>query len=170
VELTGLTPQRGKKTGWPGAFLAELAQTASVSAACQAARVSRTIAYRRRAANQAFAESWSDALEEALDALELEARRRAVEGVERPVYYKGQECGRIRRYSDSLLIFLLKAYRPWKFRDNYAGKDPADTVQVEVKYVEEDVPEVLGSLGYVRKDAGGPEPSITLPGGNCSNA
>ena len=48
----------------------------------------------------------------------LEARRRAVEGVERIVYHKGVECGRVREYSDTLLMFLLRSHRPQKYRDN----------------------------------------------------
>ena len=52
-----------------------------------------------------------------MDDLELEARRRAVEGTERPVFYQGGEVGYVREYSDTLLIFLLKAHRPNKFRE-----------------------------------------------------
>ena len=33
------------------------------------------------------------------------------------VFYQGEECGRILRYSDSLMMFLLKAHRPAKFRE-----------------------------------------------------
>ena len=59
------------------------------------------------------------AREEAADTLEAEARRRAIEGVEEPVFHKGQRVGTVRKYSDLLLIFLLKGVRPQKFRDNY---------------------------------------------------
>ena len=51
------------------------------------------------------------------DALEQEARRRALEGVEEPVFCRGERVGVIRRYSDALLILLLKAKRPEQFRD-----------------------------------------------------
>ena len=44
--------------------------------------------------------------------LELEARRRAYEGVEKPVFHAGEECDFIRQYSDVLMMFLLKAHRP----------------------------------------------------------
>jgi hypothetical protein len=37
---------------------------------------------------------------------------RAVEGVERPVFQRGQQVGTIREYSDRLLMFMLKARRP----------------------------------------------------------
>ena len=64
-----------------------------------------------------FALAWDVAVDAAADALELEARRRAVEGTEKPVFFQGYECGRIREYSDTLLIVLLKANRPGKFRE-----------------------------------------------------
>ena len=50
---------------------------------------------------------------------EVEARRRAVEGVEEPVgWFQGTPGGTVRKYSDTLLIFLLKGARPHKYRDN----------------------------------------------------
>ena len=55
-----------------------------------------------------YAEAFRDAHQEACDSLRSEARRRAVEGVVKPVYYQGVECGGIREYSDTLLIFLMK--------------------------------------------------------------
>ena len=52
-----------------------------------------------------------------MDLLEGEARRRAT-GISRDIYYAGEVVGAERVYSDTLLIFLLKAHRPAKFRDN----------------------------------------------------
>ena len=55
--------------------------------------------------------------------LEDEAVRRAVDGVRKPIFYKGKPiriCGEIvyeTEYSDALLIQLLKAYNPEKFGD-----------------------------------------------------
>jgi hypothetical protein len=74
----------------------------------------------------AYAEKFASAREEAVDLLEGEALRRAVQGVEEPVFYKGERVdkGQVRRYSDVLLIFLLKANRPVKFRDRVEITDP----------------------------------------------
>ena len=44
--------------------------------------------------------------------LEDEARRRAVDGVDEPVFQQGKQVGTIRKHSDTLLIFLLKGIRP----------------------------------------------------------
>ena len=59
---------------------------------------------------------------EACDALEAEARRRAVEGVRKPIYCQGEICGTVREYSDTLLFFLLKGAMPEKYRDDYRAE------------------------------------------------
>jgi hypothetical protein len=53
-----------------------------------------------------------------VDALEEEALRRGVEGVLEPVWYNGEIVGHRRKYSDNLLMFMLKGRRPETFRDN----------------------------------------------------
>ena len=68
--------------------------------------------------------------------LEAEARRRAAIGVDEPVFYKGKVVGHIRKYSDNLLMFLLKAHWPEKFRDNYGVEHSGPSggpVKVEAK-------------------------------------
>ena len=102
--------------GWQATFLGELAETGNVKAACARARVGRTTAYRHRQDDGAFARAWADAVEDAGDVLEAEAVRRAVTGTEEPVYWQGKAVGTVRKYSDQLLILLLKAAK----RDKYA--------------------------------------------------
>ena len=74
-----------------------------------------------------FAAQWDDALGEGVDLLDAEARRRAVTGVDKPVYYKGEVVGSITKYSDRLLMFLLRAHRPQKFRDGVKVEQPGAT-------------------------------------------
>jgi hypothetical protein len=100
------------------AFLEVLRETANVSEAAKSAGVSRNCAYAHQKADPAFAAAWDDAVEIATDSLVAEARRRAVDGVEEPVFHKGEVCGHIRRYSDRMLEILLKAHRPAQFREN----------------------------------------------------
>lgn len=58
--------------------------------------------------------------QEAVEALEREARRRAIEGVEEPTgWYKGEPGGFVKKYSDTLLIFLLKGALPDKYKDRH---------------------------------------------------
>lgn len=65
-----------------------------------------------------FAQAARVAQEEARDRLVAEVRRRAVDGVEEPVFYQGVEVSRVRKYSDLLLMFLLKQV-DHSFRDNH---------------------------------------------------
>lgn len=115
--LTKLTRQRAREV-----FLAELAQRGNVSAAAEAAGLARATFYEYRSADPDFAAAWDEALETAIDAMELEARRRAVEGVEKPIVGRiGKDQDGIityvREYSDSLMTLLLKAHRPDKYRE-----------------------------------------------------
>ena len=100
-------------------FLEELADTGSVSAAASVVGTSRTRVYELRKANPTFASAWQDAEEIAVDRLEDEARRRALQGVPEPLVSGGKlvrdgegKSITIRRYSDNLLLALLKAHRP----------------------------------------------------------
>lgn len=56
-------------------------------------------------------------LDRAVEALESEAVRRALSGVQVPVFHQGRECGNTIKHSDQLLMFLLKTLRP----ERYAG-------------------------------------------------
>lgn len=100
------------------AFLEVLSAGGSVYKAARAAKIGRRTAYEWRDADEEFAKRWALAVEDGVDAMEDEAHRRAVEGVDKPVYYQGAECGYVREYSDTLLIFTLKARRPEKYREN----------------------------------------------------
>lgn len=104
-------------------FLAVLAETGNVSEAVKATTVSRRFVYDERERNAEFAAEWDDALDQASDVMEREALRRAVEGWDEPVFGSmGQglgsgQVGTVRKYSDTLLIFLLKGVRPEKYRE-----------------------------------------------------
>ena len=108
---TQLTPEKLKK------FLDILAQGLSVTNAAEAIVASRERLYELRRANPDLAAAWDAAIEAGTDKLEDEARRRALEGVSEPVFWKGEQVALVRKYSDLLLIFLLKARRPDKYRE-----------------------------------------------------
>jgi hypothetical protein len=100
-------------------FLKSLADTGNVTTAVAAAGTSRTRVYEFRKVDPAFAARWEEAEEIAADALEAEARRRAVEGIQLPLVSAGKlvrdddgQLIAVRRYSDYLLLALLKAHRP----------------------------------------------------------
>ena len=83
------------------AFLIAYRANGNVSEACRQAHIGRRTAYDWREADPAFRAAWEEAHEVAVDALEEEARRRALD------------------QSDRLLEFLLKANRPEKYRETY---------------------------------------------------
>lgn len=100
------------------AFCAALAQTCNVGKACAAVDIARQTAYRWREEDPDFAEQWDWAMKVGVSGLEDEAHRRGFEGTDEPVFYLGEVAGTVRKYSDTLAIFLLKAHAPEKYREN----------------------------------------------------
>ena len=92
-------------------FLDVLRTTGNISASARAANVSARAAHGLKDQDSEFSLEWDLAKNESLDELEAVLRRRAIEGVEKPVYYAGKECGVQRSYSDSLGLYILKAHR-----------------------------------------------------------
>lgn len=118
------------------AFLAAYAEVGNISEAARIAGVNRLSHY-DWLQDERYAVVFAQAHEIAIDHLEREARRRAVEGVVEPVFWKGEAVGSVRKYSDTLLIFLMKGARPDKYRDNatirHTGPD-GGAIQVEADY------------------------------------
>lgn len=118
-----------------GAFLASFEVLGNISAACRASGIHRSTYHDWMEQDEAFALAVNVASQVATEFLEAEAHRRAVVGVrsETPIYYKGDELERVVKteYSDTLLIFLLKARAPGKYRERAQGQgDEPDRVKV----------------------------------------
>lgn len=113
-------PGRGDKTGHlkKKRFLEEYSKTGIVSYSAKKAGISRKTFYEWVAKDPEFAAKAKEAEEEATELLETEALRRAVQGTLEPVFWQGKKVGQIRRFSDTLLIFTLKARNPKKYREN----------------------------------------------------
>ena len=94
------------------AFLAALAETGQVDEALRRSGAPRAALYRKRDRRPLFAAQWDRALAAGLDALRDAAVRRALEGVERPLTWRGEIVGTARTYPDQLLAFLLRTYQP----------------------------------------------------------
>lgn len=107
------------------AFIEALAETGIVTDAAKIAGFSREYAYEVRGKDEVFAMLWNDAIAQSSDVLLREARRRAVDGVRRKIFYKGApvidpETGSQyieAEYSDGLLSKMLAAYMPEMFSD-----------------------------------------------------
>ncbi|MEM8697376.1 MAG: hypothetical protein AAGE05_15245 [Pseudomonadota bacterium] len=106
------TPYRTRHDGWTTPrkrkFLHALARTGCVRDACAIANISTTSAYRYRARDAGFADAWERALTEVLPVLEAAAFERAVEGVDEPIVRGGEVVTTRKRYSDAILVTLLK--------------------------------------------------------------
>lgn len=120
--VTEVTDKNARKPnaleGWQETFLAHFRETANISHAARLARVDRQTVIRHRKRYKMFAAQMQEAESEALEHLEYEAYRRAHDGTAKPVFYQGQPCGTVQEYSDTLMIVLLKARAPEKYREN----------------------------------------------------
>src|SRR5262249_34983239 len=96
--------------------LAMLANGATYAVAAAAIGAHRRTIIKWPDRDEEFAQRWKEAIEEGADKLEEEAFRRAVKGIDRPVFYQGRIVGYVKEYSDYLLIRLLQAKRPEVYR------------------------------------------------------
>lgn len=141
--LTNRTPQRAKtrKGNWKPRFLKRLAETANVREACRAAKISRDTAYAHYKQDKVFASRWDEALDDATDILEMEARRRAYKGTNKPVTFRGKITATYKEYSDTLLMFLLRAHRPAK----YAERSRNENVNLDLSTLNDQQLELLAN-------------------------
>lgn len=98
-------------------FLTAFVDLVSITRACKKAKIPRQTIYDWKKSDKEFNENYEEAAKLALEALEDEAIRRAHEGVSKPVYHSGEKVGTVKEYSDTLMIFLLKARDPEKYRE-----------------------------------------------------
>lgn len=104
------------------AFLEAFVELVSVTRAAKKARIYRTIVYDWIRDDAEFKKAYERACEIATFKLEDEAIRRAYEGTLRPVFQGGEKVGSIREYSDTLLIVLLKARAPEKYKERTSSE------------------------------------------------
>lgn len=110
------TPKKRSKKERQKLFLAEFAQNANVLLSAKRAGIDRTTVYVWLEHDEDFSFAFNQAKEDAKDVLRAEIYRRAVEGWEESLVSAGKFMGKVRRYSDTLLIFHSKALMP-EYRD-----------------------------------------------------
>jgi hypothetical protein len=121
-------------------FLASFATTGNITESCAAVGIkSRSTIYNWQEHDAEFAVEFRQAEIMATEALETEARVRATDGTLRPVYQGGVCVGHVTEKSDTLLIFLLKARNPGKYREK-APEAPGG----RVRYTLDEVRKGLG--------------------------
>jgi hypothetical protein len=104
-------------------FLEQIEGGASVKEAARSIAMSPKALYKRRAADDVLRQAWLAAAEIGqqvqLDEVEAEIRRRAIDGVFRPIVYQGVVRGRYKDYSDTLLKMMAMALAPHKYRERF---------------------------------------------------
>lgn len=111
------------------AVLEALEAGATYAEAAKSGGISYQTLRQWRAKDQRFDQACMLSIEAGTDLIEAEARRRAVDGVAKPVgFHQGRHTGLfVRDYSDQLLVLLLKARRPELYRDSQTKQISADS-------------------------------------------
>jgi hypothetical protein len=104
-----------RKRIWQKAFLACLSVCGNVTDTCRKLDVDPSTVYDHKKADPEFARLWEEALDKAMDCLEIEAHRRAKAG------------------SDRLLEFLLKCRRKDKYGDNPVTQSQGQQPQITIE-------------------------------------
>ena len=119
--LPRAVPLRARHDGWTPQrqhdFIAALAETGCVTEAAATVKVTPRSAYRLRARADAniFRQAWDIALDYAIRNLTDAALARSINGVARPVFYKGEQVGERRYYNERLTQFLLRYRDPVRY-------------------------------------------------------
>lgn len=125
-------------------FLEKFRSHGNVTWAARDTGIHRTLVYDWQEKDDEFAHAFRAAEIEATETMEQEAYRRAVHGTEKPVYQSGALVGTVQEYSDTLLIFMLKARAPEKYRERVQMQHAdADGKRLPVSAVEEYVRDAL---------------------------
>ena len=112
---------RQRHDGWTAerqiAFIEALADTGCVEDACRAVGMSDSSAYRLRRQPNAlsFREAWDIAESLSAPRLDQAVRSRCINGVPRPIFYKGEQVGEWRHFDERLAMFLLRHHRPQRY-------------------------------------------------------
>jgi len=99
-------------------FLEAYRQCGVIRYAARIAKIERCQHYQWMNSDENYVAAFTEAQDEAIETMEMEAHRRAVHGTLKPVFHQGVKCGQIREFSDTLLMFMLKGSKPNKYRDN----------------------------------------------------
>lgn len=141
-------------------FCRAYAQRGIIREGTTAAGISRKTYQRWRKEDEAFNEACNEAKQMATDLLEAEAHRRAVDGFERPVIYKGEVTDTYKDYSDSLLTMLMKGNKPDKYKERSSvthGGSVGRPMTLEQEDKESIVSSILGMITSKPDPEGSPE-------------
>lgn len=104
------------------AFLELFPEVGSVKDTCDKLGLNRRTLHHWRTNDLEFEKEYQIAAKQTLTLLEDEAYRRAVTGIQKPIFQGGHKVGFVTEYSDTLLLALLKARDPQKYRERFTGE------------------------------------------------
>lgn len=127
----GWTPERQAR------FIQALAESACVAEACRAVGMSERSAYALRARADAisFRNAWETALDYGVRRLSDAVLSRAINGVARPIFFKGEQIGERRYYDERLAMFVLRyrdplRYGKWLDRCEHRGHPEGHAIEL----------------------------------------
>ena len=97
----------------------------TAKSAAKKAKIARSSHIRWLVNDPKYASAFAALKDDVVKKLEAEVYRRAVTSIERPITVAGERV-MVREYSDRLLMFLLKAEKPNKYRDRREVKYSGD--------------------------------------------
>ena len=112
------------------AFFQHLGRTGSVTLAAARAGLRRSTLYHLRKHHSGFAERWQEALDMGVERLQDDAMRRAIEGVDKPVWRAGKQVGSVRHFDPRMVQFLLRAHKPDVYGDRAAQAKSYDDLSL----------------------------------------
>ena len=131
-------------------FLRVLRDTrCSVRRAAKVSGLNRMLADALRHRIPAFNQLWQEIYMDATDELEEKAFERAVDGVVKGVYWRGDLVAEERTYSDSLLAMMLQGRKPEIYKNRTATElsgDPTAPIKHEVANREMTKEEIVAEL------------------------
>jgi hypothetical protein len=105
-------------------FLRLFREEISIAATCRRMNITKNCNFHWCHRDPEFVRAMTRAREDVADNLAAESLRRAYTGILEDVYYRGSVIGQKRRYSDRMLIFLLKWLLPEKYGNGSRAESP----------------------------------------------
>lgn len=124
-------------------FLRAFEESGTIIHAAEAVGINRQNHYQWLGKSELYREAFAESEKRAEDTILNRARELAIQGWEEPVFYQGEECGRMRRFSATLMMFLLKGAFPNKYAER---QDVRALVSVASQLPAESVQEVIAAM------------------------
>jgi len=129
-------------------YLTALSRSGAVVTSSELAGVSREAIWKWRKSDIEFAEAEACAKQKFTELLEIEAKRRAVDGIDKGVYWKGAKIADEKVYSDQMLLTLLRGNCPEKYGDSLriGGGEPIKIMSLGINLDSAEVHDAIDKL------------------------